>query len=88
MANDIPVKITKNTELEGQQPVVILGPNGAGKTRHAVNMIGWNDADMIPALRNIALNQDVPMQSLTQAEKALRSFTNSGGPDIGKCQMK
>lgn len=71
MSNDIPVKIADDNELSGSTPIVLLGPNGAGKTRHAVIMAGWNDANMIGALRNIALPPDVAMRSMAQAKQAL-----------------
>ncbi len=76
MADDIPVKIRPDQELKGQGPIVILGPNGSGKTRHAVNMLNWNgnNAEMVAALRNIALGEHVGMQPLAQAEQNLTQF--------------
>jgi len=65
------IKIDPEQEVLGIGPVVILGPNGAGKTRHAVNMAGWNNADAIGALRNIALPPDIAMTSLPQAKTQL-----------------
>ena len=72
MSPDIPLKIAEDQTLEGNGPVVFLGPNGAGKTRHAVKVTEWNSADLVPALRNIALPPDVPMQSLPQASQELK----------------
>jgi len=76
MADDIPVKISQNQELKGRGPIVILGPNGSGKTRHAVNMLNWNgnNAEMVAALRNIALSEHLGMQPLAQAKQNLTRF--------------
>ena len=71
MASDIAVKISQDRELAGQGPIVIIGPNGSGKTRHAVAMLRWNDAQMVAALRNIALSPNLVMQPLAQAEQNL-----------------
>jgi hypothetical protein len=60
---------------EGDAPLVIIGPNGSGKTRFGLQLTQWNDAEFIAALRNIALEQVIPMQSLAQAEKELRNHT-------------
>jgi len=71
MASNIVVKITENQEILGEGPIVIIGPNGSGKTRHAVAMLGWNNAEMVAALRNIALSENVGMQPLPEAERNL-----------------
>ena len=73
MEDDIPVKISDEITLSGRSPIVLLGPNGSGKTRHAVTMMGWNSADMIGALRNIALPPNVSMEPLAKARTQLRS---------------
>jgi len=67
------IKIEHDKALPGTSPVVCIGPNGAGKTRHAAEMVTWNDADLIAALRNIALPPEVPMSGLSQARDALTS---------------
>ncbi len=56
---------------QGNAPLVIIGPNGAGKTRYGLELSQWNDAETIGALRNIALQESIPMQSLAQAEQEL-----------------
>ena len=56
---------------EGTAPLVVIGPNGSGKTRFALQIAKWNNAETIAALRNIALAQNIPMQSLAQAEQEL-----------------
>ena len=71
MADDIPIKIAEDNQIDGTSPIVILGPNGAGKTRHAVAMSNWNATSFIGALRNIELPQDIAMQSRTQAKSEL-----------------
>jgi ABC-type cobalamin/Fe3+-siderophores transport system ATPase subunit len=74
VAPDIPVKIAQTQEVGGHGPIVILGPNGSGKTRHAISMLGWNDAEMVAALRNIALSENIGMQPLAQAVQHLTQF--------------
>ena len=71
--NEIPVKITNEITLPGVAPIVTLGPNGSGKTRHAVTMAGLNDADIIAALRNIALPPDIAMRPTKQAKEQLQA---------------
>jgi hypothetical protein len=73
---DAPIKMSESLTLDGQAPVVLLGPNGAGKTRHAVQLAAWNHADLVPALRNIALPPDLPMQSVSVATRDLSQHLN------------
>ena len=78
-AYGIPIKYTDQTgvpAMQGMAPIVVIGPNGAGKTRHAVQMAEWNDADMIAALRNIALPPDVVMRPVEQAKQNLTNQLN------------
>lgn len=75
----IPIKYANdsgNAPLSGTAPIVVLGPNGAGKTRHATQMANWNNADLIPALRNIALPTDVVMRALEQGRRELTNHLN------------
>jgi len=68
----IPIKYKPDTTaIEGLSPIIVLGPNGSGKTRYGLELAAWNNAEDIAALRNIALEKDVPMQSTAQAEEAL-----------------
>ena len=76
MKSDIPLKLTDDTTIPGTSPVVIFGPNGAGKTRHATRMAELNNADMIKALRNIALSPNLDMLSLGKASTNLREHLN------------
>jgi ABC-type cobalamin/Fe3+-siderophores transport system ATPase subunit len=71
VADQTVVKVGDGLDIPEGGPVVILGPNGAGKTRHALKMLSLNDAEMIAALRNIALTENVPMQPLAQAQQIL-----------------
>lgn len=73
MANEIEVKISDNIIVPGANSIVLLGPNGSGKTRHANAMAGMNNANMIAALRNIALPPSVVMRSMDNARKQLQS---------------
>lgn len=59
--------------LGGHNPVVLIGPNGAGKSRFANGLSAAGGISMIPALRNIALQKDLPMRPLRQAEEQLRN---------------
>lgn len=63
-------------ELIGTSPVVILGANGSGKTRLAVQITQNGNAEFIPALRNIALPDQIPNWSLQTATNELNSRTN------------
>ncbi|WP_376693694.1 ATP-dependent nuclease [Wenzhouxiangella sp. EGI_FJ10409] len=68
----IPIKYNSAQAIhDGDAPLVIIGPNGSGKTRFGLQLAKWNDAETIAALRNIALAENIPMQSLTQAEQEL-----------------
>jgi ABC-type cobalamin/Fe3+-siderophores transport system ATPase subunit len=68
----IPIKYNAAQEVhDGVAPLVIIGPNGSGKTRFGLQLAQWNDAESIAALRNIALEENIPMQSLNQAEQEL-----------------
>lgn len=69
----IPIKYNSENIIEGISPIVILGPNGSGKTRYGLQLADWNNADTIAALRDIALAENVPMQSLSQAEQELNN---------------
>jgi hypothetical protein len=62
--------------LDGDAPIIILGANGSGKTRLAVEMMRQGGAEFIPALRNIALPDQIPNWSLQTATNELNSRTN------------
>lgn len=71
---NIPIKFNNaQTTIDGSRPVVILGANGSGKTRYGLQMADWNNAEIIAALRNIALEENIPLQSLAQAEQELQN---------------
>ena len=57
--------------IEGDTPIVILGPNGSGKTRYGLRLAQLNNAEMIAALRNIELGENIPMQPFVQAAQEL-----------------
>ena len=69
---DIPVILSNTSRVSGVHPIIILGPNGAGKTRFAVKLKDQNDANMIAALRNIALPEKVAVQLVDAADRELR----------------
>jgi ABC-type cobalamin/Fe3+-siderophores transport system ATPase subunit len=62
--------------IKGSSPIVILGANGSGKTRLAVEMTRSVGAEFIPALRNIALPDQIPNWTLQTATNELNSRTN------------
>ena len=73
----IPVQYKNDgTQLEGTSPLIILGPNGSGKTRYGLQISQWNNGENIAALRNIALEKDIPMQALGQATQELQNQKN------------
>ena len=70
----IPIKYNlESPPIEGQSPIIVIGPNGSGKTRYGLQLTDWNNAENIAALRNIALAQSVPVQSMKRAETELRN---------------
>jgi len=69
--DSIPIILTPDITVTGRNPVVVIGPNGSGKTRFGHQVANQNQAEIIVALRNIALNANVPMQSVTQAQQQL-----------------
>ena len=73
MLENIPVRLTTDLVVNSSGPVVLIGPNGSGKTRLGIAMIGLNRADMVPALRNIALPPEVRLRSLTAAIAELQN---------------
>lgn len=65
-----------STALDGQAPIIILGANGSGKTRLAVEMTRQGGAEFIPAVRNIALPDQIPNWTLQTAINELTNRTN------------
>lgn len=65
-----------STALEGYAPIVILGANGSGKTRLAVDLMRQSGGEFIPALRNIALPDQIPNWSLQTATNELNNRTS------------
>jgi AAA domain, putative AbiEii toxin, Type IV TA system/Protein of unknown function (DUF4435) len=76
MKENLSIKITQDALVDGSHPIVLIGPNGSGKSRHGVALAEWNNADIIAALRNIALNENVSMLPVQQAETGLRNLLN------------
>jgi ABC-type branched-subunit amino acid transport system ATPase component len=70
--NNIPLKLTQEITLQGVNPVVLIGPNGSGKTRFGATIANQQNAEFIGALRNISLEDDIPMQPLERAGQELR----------------
>ncbi|HYP67911.1 MAG TPA: hypothetical protein VEP67_06605, partial [Thiobacillaceae bacterium] len=61
--------------VEGTGPIVVLGANGSGKTRLAVQMSNTGNAEFIPALRNIAIPDQIPNWTLQTATNELQNRT-------------
>jgi len=76
-SDNIPLKLTPEKILDGNNPIVIIGPNGSGKTRFGVGLLTHNQAEFIGALRNISLDDNIPMQSLEQATRDLTNAIHS-----------
>ena len=74
MSQSISVKLTADVAVDGCGPVILIGPNGSGKARLGVKMVALNQADMVPALRDIALPPDITLRSLTAATQELRNI--------------
>ncbi|MEQ8407814.1 MAG: AAA family ATPase [Gammaproteobacteria bacterium] len=73
----IPVQYKNDgTQLDGTNPLIILGPNGSGKTRYGLQISQWSNGENIAALRNIALEKDIPMKALGQATQELLNQKN------------
>jgi energy-coupling factor transporter ATP-binding protein EcfA2 len=72
MTDNVPIAISDNIRLDGVQPIVMIGPNGSGKTRHAAQLATKNDGDMIGAVRNLALSDNITVQSIERATQQLR----------------
>lgn len=62
--------------IDGDGPIVLLGANGSGKTRLAVQMANSGSAEFIPALRNIAVPDQIPNWTLQTATNELQNRTN------------
>lgn len=62
--------------IDGDGPIVLLGANGSGKTRLAVQMANSGTAEFIPALRNIAVPDQIPNWTLQTATNELQNRTN------------
>jgi ABC-type branched-subunit amino acid transport system ATPase component len=69
--NNIPLKLAEKITLEGINPVVLIGPNGSGKTRFGVDIATRQQAEFVGALRNISLEDEIPMQPLERATQEL-----------------
>lgn len=65
-----------SSPLDGNGPIVVLGANGSGKTRLAVQMANSGAAEFIPALRNIAIPDQIPNWTLQTATNELQNRTN------------
>ena len=74
MEQENPIKIPDADQIGGTHPVVIIGPNGSGKTKFGAQLANTNNADLIGAIRNIQLNDNIGMRSFTQATNELKSF--------------
>lgn len=77
MTNNIPLKLTEKITLEGSNPIVLIGPNGCGKTRFGVRLASQQQGEFVGAVRNISLEDQVPMQALEQASQMLSNQIRS-----------
>jgi len=71
------VKIWDNATIQRDKTVIVIGPNGSGKTKYGIRLSQMNNADHIGALRNIALQENLPTWTVRQAETAVKNQLNS-----------
>lgn len=76
MLTTVPLKLSDSQQIPGGHPIVVIGPNGSGKTRFGVKLLGLNDGEMVGAVRNIQLQQNLPVQALNQARRTLTNSIN------------
>ncbi|MCL6630329.1 MAG: ATP-binding protein, partial [Armatimonadetes bacterium] len=62
-----------SAEIRAGELLGIIGPNGSGKTKYGIKLSQLNNADHIGALRNIALQENLPMMSHKQAEDQFKN---------------
>lgn len=74
MLTTVPLKLPGSEQIPGGHPIVVIGPNGSGKTRFGVQLLGLNDGEMVGAVRNIQLQQNIPLQALVQANQNLTNL--------------
>jgi hypothetical protein len=77
MGEEIKVRLPSRKEIGGTHPLVLIGPNGSGKTRFGANLSKTNRADWIGALRNVQIEQEIPMQLENRANQDLLSQLHS-----------
>ena len=76
ITEEIPLRLTDQIIIEGKHPVVLVGPNGSGKTRFGAELASRLNAEFVGAVRNIAIEENIPMQALENASRELVSFLN------------
>ena len=72
----IPLNISSSEQIPGSHPIVVIGPNGSGKTRFGVQLLELNDCEMVGAVRNIQMQQNIPVQGPIQANQNLTNSIN------------
>lgn len=70
------MRIWEDITIERDKTVVVIGPNGSGKTQYGIKLAQLNNADHIGALRNIALTDNLPMMTYSQAEQEVNNRLN------------
>lgn len=74
ITKEIPIKLTEEITIKGKHPLVLIGPNGSGKTRFGVALAARHNAEFVGAVRNIAIEESIPMQTLENASRELGNF--------------
>lgn len=76
------IRIPNEQNIAGQHPVIIIGPNGSGKTTFGSELATLNNAEWIPATRNLEFSEEIPMQTSEQAENSLKTSKTQQRNDI------
>lgn len=74
MEPENPIKISDTNTIDGIHPLVIIGSNGSGKSKYGAHLAKLNNADLIGAIRNIQLGDNISMRSYSQATTELDNF--------------
>jgi AAA domain, putative AbiEii toxin, Type IV TA system len=64
-----PVVLPDGTRIDQRGPVVIVGPNGSGKSRRARQITSDMDIEIVSALRNTRIAQQLQPMALQQAKQ-------------------
>ncbi|MDF2379676.1 MAG: AAA family ATPase [Candidatus Gracilibacteria bacterium] len=81
-SENIEVKIPPDQTIPGTHPIIIIGPNGSGKTTFGSQLAIQNNAEWIPATRNLEFADSIPMQTTVQAQSVHSNSKNKQRNEI------